>query len=168
MLFFGALYTLSFIVLTITSSCLTLNGTPSGYILGTKNSEQFYKNFESSWLSVLREKYPLPNDNNKSPDSNLIRLIHKKQILKDELKEYPAHLHIDLLPSTQGKGLGRKMINKFIEKLKSLNISALHLEVGKTNLGAIEFYKRMGFHEIEEYEYSIAYGMKLNENKPLT
>lgn len=60
----------------------------------------------------------------------------------------------------QGKGLGKKLINKFIGTLKEFNIPALHLEVGKKNVGAIEFYKKMGFHIINEYENSIAFGMK--------
>ena len=95
-----------------------------------------------------------------SPDANIIRLIHKGHIPNPELSEYPSHLHIDLLPITQGKGLGRIMMNRFIEKLKELNSPALHLEVGKKNSGAIVFYKKMGFHIIKEFQYSIAFGMK--------
>ncbi len=49
----------------------------------------------------------------------------------------------------------------FISRLKELNVSALHLEVGKANPGAIKFYEKIGFHKIHEYEYSIAFGMKL-------
>ena len=53
------------------------------------------------------------------------------------------------------------MIETFIQKLKNENVSGLHLEVGKKNIGAIEFYKKIGFHQIVEYDYSIAFGMKL-------
>jgi len=64
------------------------------------------------------------------------------------------------LPETQGQGIGRKITDIFINNLKDLNVTALHLEVGKTNSGAIKFYERMGFQIIVEYEHSIAYGMK--------
>ncbi|NOX87767.1 MAG: GNAT family N-acetyltransferase, partial [Calditrichaeota bacterium] len=37
----------------------------------------------------------------------------------------------------------------------------LHLQVGKRNTAAIGFYERVGFHRIIEFEYSIAFGMKL-------
>jgi ribosomal protein S18 acetylase RimI-like enzyme len=139
----------------------TINDEPCGYILGTKNSYKFREKSEFEWFPTLRREYPLPNEKDNSPDANIIRLIHAGYIYKKELINYPAHLHIDLLPTLQGKGLGRKIMNVFIDKLKELNSSALHLEVGKTNTGAIEFYKKMGFHIIHEYDHSIAFGMNL-------
>ena len=141
---------------------VTLNGQPSGYILGTKNSEEFWKRSESEWFPNLREQYPLPKEDDISADANIIRLIHKGYILKKELADYSAHLHVDLLPNIQGKGLGKKVMLTFIDKLRELKVSALHLEVGKKNLGAIGFYKKMGFHKIIEYEHSIAFGIILN------
>ena len=142
---------------------VTLDGIQSGYILGTKNSEEFRKRSESEWFANLRIKYPFPNKDDISADANIIKLIHKGYILKEELTDYPAHLHVDLLPSTQGKGIGKKIMHVFIGKLKELNIPALHLEVGKKNPEAIGFYKKMGFHQIVEYEHSIGFGMRLND-----
>ncbi len=52
-------------------------------------------------------------------------------------------------------------MNTFIDKLRELGVPALHLEVSKTNEGAIKFYQRMDFHIIKEYEKSIAFGLKL-------
>ncbi|HET56510.1 MAG TPA: N-acetyltransferase [Ignavibacteria bacterium] len=140
---------------------LTINYIPCGYILGTKNTKNFAAKCEKDWFPVLRKKYPTPNKNDSSLDANIIKLIHKGYILKEELLNYPAHLHIDLLPVTQGKGLGRKMIDTFVDKLKSENITGLHLEVGKKNTNAIGFYKRVGFEIIKEYEHSIAFGMNI-------
>jgi ribosomal protein S18 acetylase RimI-like enzyme len=144
---------------------VTLNNEPSGYILGTKNSMAFYQKCETDWFPILRKRYPFPHDDDSSHDAKIIRRIHNGYVVKEELLNYPAHLHIDLLPDLQGMGLGRKIMNTFIEKLNSLDIPALHLEVGKSNLGAIEFYKRMGFHELKEYQYSIAFGINLTSEK---
>jgi ribosomal protein S18 acetylase RimI-like enzyme len=141
---------------------VTLNKQPSGYILGTRNSEGFRKRSESEWFPNLRQQYPLPKEDDISADANIIRLIYKGYILKKELADYPAHLHVDLLPNIQGKGLGKKVMLTFIDNLRQLKVSALHLEVGKKNLGAIGFYKKMGFHKIIEYEHSIAFGIILN------
>ena len=138
----------------------TLNNEPNGYILGTQDSQKFHELTEKKWFPNLREQYLMPPDSDNSHDARMIRLIHEGYTFKDELKEYPAHLHIDLLPSTQGKGIGKKIMFTFIDKLKELNVPALHLEVGKKNQGAIKFYEKLGFHLIKEYEYSIAYGMK--------
>ncbi len=71
------------------------------------------------------------------------------------------HLHIDLLPEAQGHGLGRKLIQVFIDRLRELNIKGLHLEVGKKNKGAIKFYERVNFKAFKEFEKSIVFTMKL-------
>jgi ribosomal protein S18 acetylase RimI-like enzyme len=140
------------------SFVVTNEGRPCGYMIGTKDSQKFYELCEKEWFPVLRQRYPLLD--NDSMDAKIIRRIHEGHIVKPEVKDYPAHLHIDLLRETQGQGIGRKIMEVFITRLKELNVTALHLEVGKANPGAIKFYEKTGFHKIHEYEYSIAFGMK--------
>ncbi|MBL1215413.1 MAG: GNAT family N-acetyltransferase [Ignavibacteriae bacterium] len=139
----------------------TNNGKPCGYMIGTKDSQKFYEQCEKEWFPVLRKRYPLSEEGVDSMDEKIIKRIHAGHIVKPELKDYPAHLHIDLLPETQGQGIGRKIMEVFISRLKELNVPALHLEVGKANPGAIKFYEKIGFYKIHEYEYSIAFGVKL-------
>ncbi|MDA3860661.1 MAG: GNAT family N-acetyltransferase, partial [Melioribacteraceae bacterium] len=140
---------------------VTNNEKPVGYIIGTKDSQKFYERCEEEWFPVLRDRYTLKDEIDKSLDSRIIKRIHEGHKVKEELLNYPAHLHIDLLPETQGQGLGRKIMDLFIDNLKCLNVPALHLEVGKANTGAIKFYEKLGFHIIKEYEHSIAFGMNL-------
>lgn len=140
---------------------ITNNDKPCGYIIGTKDSQKFYDRCEIDWFPQLRERYPLAEANDDSLDSRIVKRIHEGHKAKIELQNYPAHLHIDLLPETQGQGLGRKIMDLFIDRLKELNVSALHLEVGKKNHGAIKFYKKLGFAIIKEYQHSIAFGMIL-------
>ncbi len=142
---------------------LTLSEKPVGYILGTRDSIKFYEKCEVEWFPILRLKYPFPPDDDDSQEGRIIKLIHKGHRVKPELSAYPAHLHIDLLPAAQGKGQGRKLMQVFIDRLTELKIPALHLEVGKANPGAIQFYQRLGFTQIHEYEFSIAFGMRLGE-----
>lgn len=139
----------------------TNNNNPCGYILGTKDSQVFADKLEADWLPPLRLRYKIPDENEISADAAIIRRIHTGYIVKEELLEYPAHLHIDILPEGQGQGLGRKLMNTFIDKLKDLNVPSLHLEVGKRNTGAVKYYEKMCFHVIKEYEFSIAFGMNL-------
>ncbi len=142
---------------------LTCDDDPCGYIIGAKDSAAFAGRCEEEWFPELRKRYALPAEDDDSHDAKIIRLIHKGQVVKEEVKDYPAHLHIDLLPIAQGQGLGRKIINTFIDRLKELDVPALHLEVGKRNEGAVKFYERVGFHLVKEYEYSIAFGMRLKD-----
>lgn len=140
---------------------ITNDERPCGYIIGTSDSKKFYEQCEKDWFPVLRDKYPLSIQEDASLDARIIKRIHEGHKTKQELLGYPAHLHIDLLPETQGQGLGRKAMEIFINKLKEMNVKGLHLEVGKTNVGAIKFYEKLGFHIIKEYEFSIAFGMHL-------
>ncbi len=140
---------------------LAENDKPIGYIIGTNDSQSFYQITEKEWFPPLRGKYPLPKESDSSLDARIIRLIHKGHVPKPELLSYPAHLHIDILPEGQGKGMGRKLIETFRNKLVELKVPALHLEVGKRNTNAIQFYEKTGFKVINEYEYSIAFGIKL-------
>lgn len=140
---------------------ILLDGKPSGYILGTADSREFRDRCKREWFPPLRFRYPLPDENDDTPDAKIIRRIHEGHQYKEELGAYPAHLHIDLLPETQGMGLGRKLINTFNDVLRNKDVSGVHLEVGKKNEGAMKFYEKVGFQRIIEYEYSIAFGMKL-------
>lgn len=140
---------------------LTADGVPSGYVIGTRNTQDFNQRLEQDWFPVLRERYPLPPDEDDSPTADMIRAVHRGGHLSPEAADYPAHLHIDLLPVGQGQGLGRKMMATFLNRLRVLNIPAVHLGVGKDNRRAVEFYARVGFHIIQEHQWGILYGMRL-------
>ncbi len=140
---------------------LTADGAPSGYVLGTRDSDAFHAWCERAWFPVLRARYPLPPDTDQSADAAIIRNLHAGHAPHPDLAAYPAHLHIDLLPVTQGQGWGRRMIEAFTARLREIGAPAVHLGVGKRNTGAIQFYERVGFHRIFEGEGWIAYGMHL-------
>ncbi len=140
---------------------LTHNGAPSGYILGTRDTTEFNQRCERDWFPVLRARYPMPADDDRSADAHMIRAIHKGYSTEEAVAAYPAHLHIDLLPIGQGKRLGSKMMATFLNRLREIEVSAVHLGVSKRNPRAVRFYQREGFHVIEEYEGGIDMGMHL-------
>ncbi len=134
---------------------------PCGYILGTKNSNEFHNQCETKWFPPLRKRYMLPEQTDKTRLANIKRVLHKGHKPKDNFKLFPAHLHIDILPIAQGKGMGKKLMLEFMNELKRHDVQGLHLEVGKANTNAIDFYKHLGFDIIKEYEFSIAMGIRL-------
>jgi ribosomal protein S18 acetylase RimI-like enzyme len=139
---------------------LTHLGKPCGYVLGTKNSVAFSERCEREWFPILRERYSYPTENDLSKDATHIRYIHWGY--RDRANaDYPAHLHIDLLPIAQGKGWGRKMMTVFLEKLRELNVPGVELGVSKQNIRAIRFYEVVGFTRLEETERSYDYGLIL-------
>jgi ribosomal protein S18 acetylase RimI-like enzyme len=142
---------------------LTHGGTPSGYVLGTRDSAVFSEQCEQDWFLVLRDRYPLPASADRSPDAQVIRLIHQGHQVHEDLMVYPAHLHIDLLPEAQGQGWGRALMQTFLARLRALDVPGVHLGVGTSNSRAITFYERVGFHRIKTHNGWIAFGMHLQE-----
>jgi len=142
---------------------LTGDGSPCGYILGTRDSFLFAERCETDWFPVLRERYTQPDESDSSGDANMIRRIHRGHIWNPELSDYPAHLHIDLLPHAQGQGWGRQLMQSFISRLTSLNVPGVHLGVGIDNRRAIAFYEKMGFKRLQEFDWGILFGMHLGK-----
>ncbi|TFG70624.1 MAG: GNAT family N-acetyltransferase [Anaerolineales bacterium] len=140
---------------------LTHNGMRCGYILGTRNTQAFHQWCEENWFPHLRGRYPLPDIHDDSPDAGMIRLIHREQSVNALDLAYPAHLHIDLLPVAQGQGLGYRMMDTYLNRLRELHVKAVRLGVSRKNPRAIRFYERAGFNIIEASESGIAYGMEL-------
>lgn len=140
----------------------TVQGAPSGYILGTRDTAAFRARCEQDWFPALRERYPRPDAADDSLDGLIIRNIHRGIMTGPDTTAYPAHLHIDLLPVCQGQGIGKKLMHTFIDRLRNLHVPALHLGVSKRNPRAVKFYERFGFHVIQEDEDGMLLGMILN------
>jgi ribosomal protein S18 acetylase RimI-like enzyme len=58
---------------------------------------------------------------------------------------WPAHLHIDLLPSTRGSGVGADLMHRWLDALRGAGVRGCHLETLGENHGAIAFFESMGF-----------------------
>ncbi len=145
-----------------------------GYIIGTADTVNQEKKFSRHmhWRILLRLlgvtwwRYP----------ASLREFIHwiknlEKKSPGDLHLLYPAHLHMNILPEYQGKGLGGKLITLFIDHIKDLQVSGIHLGTSNHNRTAISFYRKMGFtaisdhpaafwSDVEDYR-EITFGIKL-------
>ena len=62
-----------------------------------------------------------------------------------------AHLlKICIDPNHRGKGLAQKLWDEIKQKLRSLDVKSVYLEVEKTNLNALKFYQKSGFLPLRE------------------
>ena len=66
----------------------------------------------------------------------------------DELDDYPAHLHIDLMPAASGAGLGRKLIGRLRSELADVGVPGVFAALDAENVTARGFYERIGFAEL--------------------
>lgn len=75
--------------------------------------------------------------------------------------EYPAHLHIDVLPEYQRMGLGHKLTDALLEHLKKKEIKGIMLTTWIRNEKGRGFYDKYGFCLLSEMKNCAVYGLKL-------
>ncbi|MEU6339588.1 GNAT family N-acetyltransferase [Streptomyces sp. NPDC046977] len=120
-----------------------------GYIVGTADTVAFVRRFRDAWLPVVADRHPRPKGVPVTADEEMARLLHwPERMVVPELSEYPAHLHIDLLPEYQRAGFGRKLMARLLAALAARGAGAVHLGMVTANTPARAFYDRLGFHEI--------------------
>ena len=77
-------------------------------------------------------------------DQALIKLQPQIEYYAEFGDEFPAHLHINISPSAQGKGIGGKLLDAFCEKLKSDKCPGVHIITAPESRNR-QFYARHGF-----------------------
>ena len=134
----------------------------SGYIMGTMDSKAFYDWMYNEWFQLLRNTYSQPSgDPSRWSRTEKTINIFFTEMNKKLFEEFPAHLHIDLLPIAQGKGQGKLMMDHYISHLVNNDIKGVHLELSITNIRAFNFYKRYGMSELERDDDSIFMGLHI-------
>lgn len=128
------------------------NGKAIGYILCAENFDSFKEKFTNEYLTRLK-KYEF------SHRKSALKSIESQEKYK---AEYPAHLHIDLLPDYQHMGLGKKLTDALCSHLKAKGVKGIVLTVWKGNLNARKFYEKYGFTLIETKKTSVVYALKIN------
>ena len=64
--------------------------------------------------------------------------------------DYPAHLHINVLPEYHHTGIGSQLIQHFEDHLRCLGIKGIHLETSNSNHKAVPFYHKHGYTIVKE------------------
>ncbi len=132
-----------------------------GYITGCPNTLQFNRK------KLLRHTIPMffnicvdqlyKNSDIKRLLKQTIRLQNTPENSFSEetkgklLKEFPAHLHINLLKEARGKGWGDLLIKALIEELKTKQINGIHLYCGN---GPVSFYQKNNFKILEQIKFN--------------
>lgn len=118
---------------------------PVGYLIAVADTAAFARWWERAWVPVFAERHgraPAADDERWLFDGGL----RPELMTRDApLGDYPAHLHIDLLPRAQGRGFGRRLMRALGEELLRRGVPGVHLGVGGQNTAAIAFYDHLGF-----------------------
>lgn len=125
----------------------------AGYIVGAADTRAFDARLETEWWPALRAQYDDPAakpHESWSADERRQYLIHHPYKTPERIVAvYPAHLHINLLPRLQGRDIGRRLLDRFLDAVGEAGARGVHLGCGATNTRALHFYARYGFSEIE-------------------
>ncbi|KAJ4481706.1 acyl-CoA N-acyltransferase [Lentinula edodes] len=120
-----------------------------GYIVGSTDTRAFEAYAAEHWWPQLAEKYP-PSLAKKPADEQYMNLLRNMHTGPDAcIKLSPAHMHINILPSYQKQGWGRKLIDTAADFLKGRGLDGVWLGLDPRNNGARLFYEKMGFAHVD-------------------
>lgn len=139
---------------------LDLDGEVNGYVLGARDTARFERRCEQEWWPSLRERYPdPPADRSWTEDERMCHLIHHPVPTDPAVAaDYPAHLHIDLLPGAQRSGHGRRLVEHLLSRLRTIGVRGVHLGVAAENERAIGFYRHLGMQPVRQESGTLLLG----------
>jgi GNAT superfamily N-acetyltransferase len=135
----------------------------SGYALAAFDTRSFESTLSKEWWPLIQEKY-----SNRSPENfnerekNLFSYIQNPPLRPEAIvRDYPSHLHIDLLETAQGCGIGKAMMNLLLDTLREQGSKGVHLGMGAQNSRAFTFYTKLGFTLLDKNDDEWTMGLKL-------
>lgn len=136
-------------------------GVVAGYVVATPDTDAFERWFHDEWWPRHAHRWPKPDRNVTPQDGTLLYAYGRGEKPEPYAAEFPAHLHIDLLPRAQGKGAGRRLIETLFAALRERGVPGLHLVASAGNTGAMAFYTRIGLAPLPSPAGARAYGVTL-------
>jgi ribosomal protein S18 acetylase RimI-like enzyme len=132
-----------------------------GYVVAAPDTDLFEQWFHDLWWPRFAVRWPEPTAD-LTPQDGLLSYAYSRQSgTNDYVTEYPAHLHICLLPEVQRVGWGRHLIETEQDRLRQAGVRGLHLVPLSDNLGALEFYRRVGYTALPPEPGLQPFGLKL-------
>jgi GNAT superfamily N-acetyltransferase len=132
------------------------NGRAVGYILGVSDTPSFVQKWKEWYIPYLQSQgLERPGSGEptwwkKNLPNALRQMMHDPEAMLHQnqpqlMKEWPAHLHIDVLPPFQRRGYGRQLVERFFQAAREEGVQGVHLLMAASNTEAGHFYTRMGF-----------------------
>lgn len=108
-----------------------------GYIICASDTKRF--------LREMRRRY-MPAAAKQHPEMLFVALAYVAAVLRHG-KNYPAHLHIDILPDYQHVGAGTALIDALRAHLSEHGVDTVYINSMTYDTPAYGFYKKYGFTE---------------------
>ena len=118
----------------------------AGFAVGTTDTVVWEERLGREWWPTLRGSYADPAEvppEERTPDQRRAFMIHHPAMTPSAVtREYPAHLHMNLLPRTQRRGVGSRLLGAWLDKVDA---PAVHVGVNRANTGGMQFWAARGF-----------------------
>src|SRR5258708_24097706 len=112
----------------------------AGFVAGALDTVAWEATLERDWWPTLRAEYARPDAARAqtwSADERRPAMIHAPEHTPLAIAAaYPAHLHLNLAPRAQGRGLGPKLLAAWLQLAADQGARAAHVGVNRANLKA--------------------------------
>lgn len=121
----------------------------AGFVAGTEDTAAWEDRLERDWWPSLREHYVDPSDipsaSWTADQRRAFMIHHPAKTPPAVVARYPAHLHMNLLPRLQRRGLGSKLLDAWLDLACRRGARAFHVGVNRENTGAVHFWRARAF-----------------------
>lgn len=124
------------------------------YIICTEDFDSYRKIFVKEYIPRLDENMIVWGGNARQGADGSTKLQEKYK------NDFPAHLHIDVLPEYHRQGIGHRLVDTLAAHLKSKGVKGVMLTVGAGNARGQAFYNKYGFEFIEQDGDDVAFGLR--------
>jgi GNAT superfamily N-acetyltransferase len=131
-----------------------------GYVIAAPDSAEFDRRLEAEWWPEVRRQLAGFRPATAHDVKAMERLGRSEPDPEWLLTDFPAHMHIDLLPHVQASGWGRRMMETEFATLRAHCVAGVHLGVSPTNERAIAFYRHLGLEDISR-DGKVIFGARL-------
>ena len=121
----------------------------AGYMAGVADTVIWDKTLETDWWPRLRAEYADPLNvprELRNADQKRAHIIHHPRHTPAALTDgWPAHIHLNLLPRLQRRGVGSRLLGAWIDLALAAGARAAHVGVNPANVGGLAFWAAQGF-----------------------
>ena len=132
-----------------------------GYALAAPDTAAFYEQLEREWWPHVRREVAGLVPARPGDAAILQRIAQPEGHPAWLFTDYPAHLHINILPEAQSAGWGRRMIEIELAALKAAGVGGVHLGLAPMNERAKGFYRHLGFEDVSSGGH-VTFAMRLD------
>lgn len=128
-------------------------GQPAGYLMGARDTSRQRRETLRRFLPGAVGRFLLRGGAFRWTTwrvllSNLGQAFRRRGAERELWGRLPAHLHLAVAEPYRGKGVGERLVLRFLADLQVRGVTGAHASVRSDNPGARRFFERLGFEEV--------------------